>query len=164
MIVREAALDDATAIADVLALAFEEYRPDYTAAAYEATTSSASDVRLRLREGPIWLAIDGVRAVGTVSAKRTLEGIYLRGMAILPDARGLGIGVALLDCVVEYARRESASRLYLSTTPFLLRAIRLYERYGFRRIEGGPPDLHGTPLFTMEKVLASGSSAPPARP
>jgi hypothetical protein len=41
----------------------------------------------------------------------------------------------------------------VSTTPFLLRAITLYERCGFRRTGDGPEDLSGTPLFTMEKTL-----------
>lgn len=45
-------------------------------------------------------------------------------------------------------------RLTLSTTPFLLRAIRLYEQSGFRRISEGPDHLLGTPLFTMVKELA----------
>jgi hypothetical protein len=41
----------------------------------------------------------------------------------------------------------------LSTTPFLDAAIALYERCGFRRTAGGPLELAGTPLFTMEKRL-----------
>src|SRR5260370_227302 len=55
--------------------------------------------------------------------------------------------------------------MYLSTTPFLDRAIRLYERFGFQRSDEGPLDLFGTPLFTMTKrlnesyVLAMGEAA-----
>jgi ribosomal protein S18 acetylase RimI-like enzyme len=43
--------------------------------------------------------------------------------------------------------------MFLSTTPFLIGAISLYERAGFRRTGEGPHDLFGTPLFSMEKVL-----------
>jgi hypothetical protein len=39
-------------------------------------------------------------------------------------------------------------------TPFLNTAIRLYEAFGFRRMNDGPHDLFGTPLFTMEKTVA----------
>ncbi len=41
--------------------------------------------------------------------------------------------------------------MFLSTTPFLHSAIRLYERFGYRRTDDGMNDLFGTPLFTMEK-------------
>jgi ribosomal protein S18 acetylase RimI-like enzyme len=44
-------------------------------------------------------------------------------------------------------------RLFLSTTPFLDRAISLYERFGFQRNEEGLRELFGTPLFTMEKFV-----------
>jgi ribosomal protein S18 acetylase RimI-like enzyme len=44
--------------------------------------------------------------------------------------------------------------MLLSTAPFLDRAIRLYERFGFRRTNEGPHDLFGTPLFSMEKVIS----------
>jgi ribosomal protein S18 acetylase RimI-like enzyme len=61
----------------------------------------------------------------------------------------------LLDAVERYASAVSCHRLFLSTTPFLLEAIRLYERYGFRRTSEHTPDLFGTPLFTMEKIIRS---------
>lgn len=43
----------------------------------------------------------------------------------------------------------------LSTTPFLARAIRLYEQSGFQPTTEGPSDLFGTPLFTMVKTLGA---------
>jgi len=55
-------------------------------------------------------------------------------------------------------RERGCKRLYLSTTPFLHSAIRLYERCGFRRTDEGPHDLFGTPLFTMEKGVSAGDA------
>ena len=43
--------------------------------------------------------------------------------------------------------------MYLTTTPFLNDAIRLYQRWGFTRVPDGDEDLFGTPLFTMAKNL-----------
>jgi GNAT superfamily N-acetyltransferase len=63
------------------------------------------------------------------------------------------MGEMLLNVVNEYALAENCSRLFLSTTPFLHGAIRLYENFGFKRIAEGPHDLYGTPLFSMEKTL-----------
>ncbi|MGH9751682.1 MAG: GNAT family N-acetyltransferase [Blastocatellia bacterium] len=77
----------------------------------------------------------------------------MRGMAVDPAARGSGIGRELMTWVEEYAARRGFKRLYLSTTPFLSDAIRLYEKCGFVRTDDGPDNLFGTPLFTMEKKL-----------
>jgi GNAT superfamily N-acetyltransferase len=79
------------------------------------------------------------------------ESVYVRGMAVLPAARGMGAGAALLREVESWALSQGCGRLFLSTTPFLESAIRLYERFGFRRMEEDRRDLFGTPLFRMEK-------------
>ena len=59
----------------------------------------------------------------------------------------------LLTHVEKFAASQGFSRLFLSSTPFLDRAIRLYEAFGFRRTAEGPHELFGAPLFTMEKLL-----------
>jgi ribosomal protein S18 acetylase RimI-like enzyme len=45
---------------------------------------------------------------------------------------GRGIGSALLEAVAEEARRRACSRLWLITTNDNLRALRFYQRRGFR--------------------------------
>ena len=81
------------------------------------------------------------------------KALYIRGMAVHPHARGQHIGELLLSHIEQFARRKAFNRLFLSTTPFLDRAIRLYQSFGFRRTSEGPNGLFGTPLFTMEKSL-----------
>nr|MBA3805871.1 GNAT family N-acetyltransferase [Acidobacteriota bacterium] len=77
--------------------------------------------------------------------------VYIQSMGVLPSARGLRIGELLLRSVEDFASAHGYKRLFLSTTPFLSRAIKLYERFGFRRTDAPPHDLFGTPLLTMEK-------------
>lgn len=84
------------------------------------------------------------------------EAVYIRSMAILPHARGQGIGRLLLEAAEHYAGERGCRRLFLSTTPFLGRAIGLYEHLSFRRTDDGPHELSGTPLLTMEKLLMPG--------
>jgi GNAT superfamily N-acetyltransferase len=72
-------------------------------------------------------------------------------MAVAPAARGCGVGRTLLSQVEEFAAANNRQHLYLSTTPFLFSAIRLYERAGFIPTSAPPYELFGTPLFTMEK-------------
>lgn len=137
----------------MLRQAFAEYEPQYTAAAFAATVPDADRIRARWYDGPVWVALRGEEVVGTVAAILKDQGAYVRSMAIVPDARGHGLGTRLLEHVERFARLHGSERLFLSTTPFLNDAIPLYERYGFRRTTDGPDALFGTPLFTMEKLL-----------
>src|SRR5262245_1237706 len=155
--VRRAAEPDTSDIARILLDSFLEYRHLYTPEAFAATTPDADVVARRLGEGPTWVVASARMLEGTVSAVARADGTYIRSMAVLPSARGKGIGRALLEAVEIFAVERGAPRLYLSTTPFLTDAIRLYEASGFRRTDDPPHDLHGTPLFTMEKRSAAGA-------
>jgi GNAT superfamily N-acetyltransferase len=149
--IHRATVNDASSITAVLQAAFIEYEHYYTHEAFAATTPSEEGIRQRMSEGPIWIALHNERIVGTVSAVAQGPWCYVRGMAILPVARGQRIGARLLEHVEQFAAEQGADRLYLSTTPFLVRAIRLYERCGFERSDEGPGELFGTELFTMVK-------------
>lgn len=153
--IRIATPDDAPSIASVLHEAFIEYKSLYTQAGFDATTPTGEQIRNRLEEGPVWIALHDDAIVGTVSVVPKGVSLYIRGMAIVPAARGRKIGELLLRRVEDFAAERGFKRLFLSTTPFLHRAIRLYEHYGFRRSDEGPDNLFGTPLFTMEKLLES---------
>lgn len=155
ILIRAALPEDAPAIAAVLRAAFAEYRPLYTPGGYDATTPDAARVVRRLGEGPVWVALLDGGLVGTVAAVDRPDGLYVRGMGVLPDARGHALGWRLLERVERHAAATGQARMYLSTTPFLARAIHLYERFGFARTDDGPHDLFGTPLVTMVKPLAS---------
>lgn len=151
--IRMAMSEDAPQIASVLHESFIEYESSYTPEGFAATTPTSDEVRCRIKEGPVWVALIDGSVVGTVAAVVRGEDLYVRGMAALPAARGRQIGELLLREIEDYAWAQGYRRLTLSTTPFLHRAIRLYERFGFERSEGGASALFGTPLFTMVKNL-----------
>ena len=153
VMIRLAELKDAPAVACLLSEAFVEYRPLYTPEGFAATVITAAQVETRMSDGPVWAAICDTVIVGTISVVRKGDSLYVRGMAVHPAARGQRIGERLLKQTEDYAKTLSLARLFLSTTPFLDRAIGLYEKFGFRRINEGPHELLGTPLFTMEKLL-----------
>lgn len=173
--IRRAVAGDTAAIASVLHRSFAEFQPLYTEAAFRATTASSEQIATRMAEGPVWIAL-GARlfprassehsgranaeisleagtVVGTVSAVPRGDALYVRGMAVLPSARGKGVARLLLAQVEQAAAAGAHTRLVLSTTPFLSAAIRLYEGAGFRYSDEGPRDLFGTPLLTMAKPL-----------
>lgn len=150
---RLAAVGEAEAIASVLRDAFADFEPLYTPAAFAATTPNAEQIRGRWGEGPVWVALVDGCVEGTVAAVVKGRGLYVRSMGVRPASRGLGLGRRLLDGLERYAVGEGCSRMYLSTTPFLYGAIRLYERFGFEFNKEGPFELSGTPLLTMAKPL-----------
>jgi putative acetyltransferase len=150
--IRIAEPEDASEIASVLAESFAEYESLYTADAYAATTPKSDVIRDRFGEGEMWVAVLDGKVVGTVSVVFENESLYIRSMAILPIARGNKIGEQLLTKIENYAA-NGYRRLFLSTTPFLHRAIRLYENFGFQPNDEPPHELCGTPLLTMVKSL-----------
>jgi ribosomal protein S18 acetylase RimI-like enzyme len=152
--IRRAAPTDATDIADVLRQSFLEFEPLYTPKGFAATTPDQEQVGSRIEEGPACIALWEDRTAGTASA--VLKGeksLYVRGVAVVPSMRGLGIAEALMKEVESYARESGCARMFLTTTPFLTSAIRLYERFGFTRVPNGTADLFGTSLIKMEKNL-----------
>lgn len=60
----------------------------------------------------------------------------LRKMYFLPEARGRGLGRAMLDRCLASARELGFAQCYLETLAGMDDARRLYEGAGFRRIEG----------------------------
>jgi GNAT superfamily N-acetyltransferase len=152
-LIRRGGPEDAAAIAGVLRASFAEFKALYTDGGFAATTLGAEQVLARIREGPVWVALREGVVLGTVAAVVQDASVYIRGMAVLPTARGFGVGAKLLQQVEVWAVSEGYTRLLLSTTPFLNSAIRLYERFGFRRTDNGLHDLFGTPLFTMQKSI-----------
>jgi GNAT superfamily N-acetyltransferase len=151
--IRQGGPQDAASIAQALHESFAEYEALYTREGFAATVLNADHILCRMREGPVWVAWCEHRVLGTAAAVLKGKSAYMRGMAVLPAARGARIAARLLEQVECWASNQGCCRVFLSTTPFLSTAIRLYERSGFRRTDEGPNDLFGTPLFTMEKNL-----------
>jgi GNAT superfamily N-acetyltransferase len=72
----------------------------------------------------------------------------VRLLAVAPEARGQGIGAALMMECIRRARRLGAPCLNLHTTDMMQVAMRMYERMGFVRA----PDLdfHPDPSITIK--------------
>ena len=69
-------------------------------------------------------------------------------VAVVPNARGKGVGSALLDALLERARTDGHQALSLSVDRNNEGAIALYEQYGFRQVDETPDS------FTLRAGLA----------
>ncbi|MBN51119.1 MAG: GNAT family N-acetyltransferase [Spongiibacteraceae bacterium] len=66
----------------------------------------------------------------------------LRKLFLLPESRGLGIGKQLLEHCLNFATEVGCAQCYLDSLRTMESAIRLYEQFGFKRLDA-PMD--GTP-------------------
>jgi ribosomal protein S18 acetylase RimI-like enzyme len=90
-----------------------------------------------------WLAFDGPGPVGVCVAfvgfstfqARPLLNIH--DLAVLPEARGAGIGRALLAAAEAHARASGCCKLTLEVQEDNAPARHLYERFGFRDVTYG---------------------------
>ncbi|KAB8306742.1 GNAT family N-acetyltransferase [Erwinia endophytica] len=60
----------------------------------------------------------------------------LQKMYFMPEVRGTGMAKELATQAMNFAHEHGFRRCYLETTASLTRAIRLYERLGFKHIDG----------------------------
>lgn len=88
--------------------------------------------------GHILVATEDGQAVGVCALIKLGDDRFeLAKMAVAPGMRGRGIGRLLGEAVKKRAAECGARSLYLESNTKLDAAIALYERLGFRRIEGG---------------------------
>jgi ribosomal protein S18 acetylase RimI-like enzyme len=92
--------------------------------------------------GEVLAAVDGGRIVGTIMLQAWPGGemvwgpgeAEVRALAVAPDARGRGIGAALVSAVIERAVQHGVRQLLLLTLPDMRAAHHLYTEAGFARL------------------------------
>jgi ribosomal protein S18 acetylase RimI-like enzyme len=153
--VRPARRADARAVARLLRTTFDEQRRQFTAAAFAASTPTASEIADRVVHHAVWVAEWDGRIVGTVSAEARPPSCWVRSLAVDPSLRGLRIGERLLDEVVRHVVDSGLVAVELDTTPFQEAASRLYRRFGFRHVKCH--EVYGTTMNQLRKALPGSS-------
>jgi ribosomal protein S18 acetylase RimI-like enzyme len=145
--------NDSAGILDCLSAAFEPYRDKYTPGAYLNTVLTAGTVRKRMDEMAVFVAKYSDVVVGTIACQAVGNGEgHLRGMAVLPKGRGAGVAQRLLEAAEEELRQMRCTMVTLDTTEPLKRAIRFYEKNGYRPT-GKVQDFFGMALYEYSKSL-----------
>lgn len=153
-VIRKASPGDSPGILECLRRAFEPFRAEYTAEAFEDTILTSDSLAKRFSAMQIYVAeaaegqIVGAIACSVPDAK---EG-HLRGMAVDPAWQGSGIASSLLRVAEAALSERGCVRVTLDTTQALSRAKRFYERNGYR-LSGAVTDFFGMPLFEYVKQL-----------
>lgn len=59
----------------------------------------------------------------------------LQKMYFLPEARGRGIGMAMMQHCLDFARKNHFKKCYIETLPYMENARKLYKKAGFEAVE-----------------------------
>lgn len=138
--VRDAAPGEWGDVARLLSRSFQEYAAVLPAAIWRAYRDELVDIAARAPASQLVVAVTGERVVGTVTffpdATRDSHGwppgtASFRLLAVDPDARGHGIGRALVQECVRRAGRHGARLLGLHTAEAMAGGIALYRSLGF---------------------------------
>jgi putative acetyltransferase len=86
-----------------------------------------------------FIAREGTTAVGCGGVALFQDFAELKRMFVRDAARGSGVATALLECIEKEARDAGLKILRLETGDRQARAIRFYERSGFRRCHSFEP-------------------------
>jgi RimJ/RimL family protein N-acetyltransferase len=91
----------------------------------------------RSDDAAVFVAEDGEKIVGRLSVARdshpASRHVADLGLMVAASHRRRGVGTALLDAAVGWARQTGLRKLELHVFPHNEAAIALYEKYGFRR-------------------------------
>jgi ribosomal protein S18 acetylase RimI-like enzyme len=149
--VRQATAEDAAVIARLLHdfnTEFSEPTPGVEALTEHAQRllESGEMAVMLADEGPDGLSLLRFRpSVWTGEPEAHLQELY-----VVPALRGRGIGRALLEATIEYARAAGATNLDLNTGETDTAARALYECMGFTNKDGGPD---GPPMLFYERGI-----------
>jgi len=137
------------------ALYHREYGWDIT---FEALLAEISAAFIRnfdpTREG-CWVAERDGAMLGSVTiTAQDAETARLRMLFVLKEARGIGLGGALVDHAVAFSRAKGYKRVVLWTQDILTAAVQLYTSRGFVLTSATPNEAFGQRFVSQTYELA----------
>lgn len=139
-IIRELRPTDNAALASIIRNTLSEFGANHPGTVYYDPTTDYLYELFR-KEGSIYYVgeIDGVLVGGAgifPSDGLPNDTCELVKMYLLPQARGMGLGRTLIQKVLDFAKEAGYRKVYIETMPELKKAMKVYEKFGFKYLEG----------------------------
>lgn len=152
LLIRQARREEYEAVGELVVAAYRGLPGALVSSEYEAELRA---VEHRADAADVLVALDGERLVGSVTFIPGPQSAYaellddgeagIRMLAVAEEARGQGVGRALILACVARARAKRRQAICLHTTEWMTVAQQLYEQLGFRR----DPDRDALPGITL---------------
>jgi putative acetyltransferase len=131
---------DNTQLAKVVRKTLAEFGANHPGTVYFDPTTDALYELFRQPRSAYFVAVKDDRILGGGGIFPT-EGLpadtcELVKMYLVPEARGIGLGKAIIKKCFETARNFGFSKIYLETMPELKQALIVYEKFGFSYLDG----------------------------
>ncbi len=95
----------------------------------------------------LWIAEYNTDIVGSLAIVNAEEAVaQLRWLLVEPEARGLGIGQALVGKGVTFCRAQGYRKIFLWTIDYLEAAKKIYNRAGFKKTDSQTSRVWGQDL------------------
>lgn len=132
--------DDNAQLAKVVRNTLAEFGANHPGTVYYDPTTDALYELFRQPRSAYFVAVKDDQILGGGGVFPT-EGLpadtcELVKMYLVPEARGIGLGKAIIEKCFETARNFGFSKIYLETMPELKQALIVYEKFGFSYLDG----------------------------
>lgn len=87
-----------------------------------------------LKSYDCWVMFEGTQQVGHGVINVIIDEAHLLNITVKPESQGRGLGLRLLEFLMQRAMQLSAGECFLEVRSSNQAAYRLYERYGFNEI------------------------------
>ncbi|WP_374966204.1 GNAT family N-acetyltransferase [Lysinibacillus sp. RS5] len=122
-----------------LTVLFDEYRQYYGIESDVSSAKAFLQLRMALKESIIFVVVENGNTIGFAQLYPTFSSIALQRAYILndiyvkEDARGLGVGKALMEKVFQYCEQQYARYVTLQTATDNVHARKLYENLNMKQ-------------------------------
>ena len=122
-----------------LTVLFDEYRQFYGIESDVSGAKAFLQLRMALKESIIFIVVENGNTIGFAQLYPTFSSIALQRAYILndiyvkEDARGLGVGKALMEKVFQYCEQQYARYVTLQTATDNVHARKLYENLNMKQ-------------------------------
>jgi GNAT superfamily N-acetyltransferase len=133
--IREALPGDLGVLGDIERIAARQFRAHGIDGDFLDEATSLEDLSAAHADGRLWVAAQGDRCVGFAIAARLDDGeSWLHEIDVHPDHGRRGLGRALVETVIAWARRNGSRSLSLSTFRDVAWNAPFYASVGFREL------------------------------